>query len=245
MAGHVDVERWSSVYERPESPTLAAIVHRTLAPDYPDDVVPTTLWPAWPLPVLLEALALDRDDTLADVGCGRAGIGIWLAAASGARLIGVDPIDGALADARVAAAERIPGRARFVAGHFLDTGLDDATVDGVLVADAFHFATDQPAALRELARVLRPGGRLVMTLSHRDGSPATLEPAFAAAGFVDVTMEETPAWRERMRAFATAIEESAETLAAELGAAPVPPAMVRSTIARAWHGLVRARRGPR
>ena len=36
------------------------------------------------------------------------------------------------------------------------------TFDRVLVVDAFHHFADQPGAVRELARVLKPGGRLVI-----------------------------------------------------------------------------------
>jgi demethylmenaquinone methyltransferase/2-methoxy-6-polyprenyl-1,4-benzoquinol methylase len=36
------------------------------------------------------------------------------------------------------------------------------TFDGVLVVDAFHHFTEQPLAVREMLRVLRPAGRLVI-----------------------------------------------------------------------------------
>jgi len=38
----------------------------------------------------------------------------------------------------------------------------DATFDRILLVDAFHHVRDQPAALRELLRVLKPSGRLVI-----------------------------------------------------------------------------------
>jgi len=38
----------------------------------------------------------------------------------------------------------------------------DASVDGVVVVDALHHFPDQPAAVEEAARVLRPGGVLVV-----------------------------------------------------------------------------------
>jgi SAM-dependent methyltransferase len=48
--------------------------------------------------------------------------------------------------------------------------IGDTSVDGVFCAEAFHWF-DWPVALREIARVLRPGGILVLCFSEPDGGP--------------------------------------------------------------------------
>jgi ubiquinone/menaquinone biosynthesis C-methylase UbiE len=63
-------------------------------------------------------------------------------------------------------------RARFVVGDLAATGLADGTADGVVSMDALHFAAKPTAAAREARRLLRPGGRLVMT-NWQPRSPAT------------------------------------------------------------------------
>jgi SAM-dependent methyltransferase len=50
--------------------------------------------------------------------------------------------------------------------------LDDASVDAVTVADGFHWF-NQPAALAEIRRVLRPGGGLALLTTHPDWSGAS------------------------------------------------------------------------
>lgn len=55
---------------------------------------------------------------------------------------------------------------------------DAASVDAVLIADALHHVGDPTGALREAARVLRPGGVLVI----REIDPTTLVGRVAEAG---------------------------------------------------------------
>lgn len=56
---------------------------------------------------------------------------------------------------------------RAVEGTAEDTGLDTASVDTVVVAQAFHWFDHGPA-LAEIGRVLRPGGHLVCVWNVRD-----------------------------------------------------------------------------
>ena len=76
-------------------------------------------------------------------------------AATGARVLVVDPAPGMLSQARAKALDA----ARAVAEHL---PFANDSIDRIYVVDALHHFADQPAAVRELVRVLRPGGRLVI-----------------------------------------------------------------------------------
>jgi ubiquinone/menaquinone biosynthesis C-methylase UbiE len=96
---------------------------------------------------------------VADVGTGT-GFLAEAALDAGARVIGIDISDGMLAQAR----------ARFVSRTFEarrgDTEalpLASGEVDAVLANMVLHHAPDPPAAIREMARTLKPGGILVVT----------------------------------------------------------------------------------
>jgi SAM-dependent methyltransferase len=65
--------------------------------------------------------------------------------------------------------KRLPARAEVVAGTAEDLPLEDASVDAVLVGHAFHWFDAEPA-LREMVRVLRPGGTLGLLWNVRDES---------------------------------------------------------------------------
>jgi ubiquinone/menaquinone biosynthesis C-methylase UbiE len=98
-------------------------------------------------------------DLVADVGTGT-GFLAELALDAGARVIGIDISDGMLAQVT----SRFAGRA-FEArrGDTAALPLAAGEVDAVLGNMVLHHAEDPPAAIREMARALKPGGRLVIT----------------------------------------------------------------------------------
>jgi ubiquinone/menaquinone biosynthesis C-methylase UbiE len=69
-----------------------------------------------------------------------------------------------LAGMRAVLARNVP-RADVLPGNAERIPLDDGSVDAVFVAEAFHWF-DSKAAVLEIARVLRPGGTLVVAFSE-------------------------------------------------------------------------------
>lgn len=84
-----------------------------------------------------------------------------------------------LAGMRGVLARNIPS-AHAVEGTAERIPLDDASVDAAFVAEAFHWF-DSSAAVRELARVLRPGGPLVVCFNEWLGFEPELPAAFREA----------------------------------------------------------------
>jgi ubiquinone/menaquinone biosynthesis C-methylase UbiE len=82
----------------------------------------------------------------------------------GHRVIAVEPLPEMLAELEAA----VPGVAAHV-GTAESMPLPDGSADAVVVAQAFHWF-DRPAALREIARVLRPGGQVGLVWNVRDQS---------------------------------------------------------------------------
>lgn len=118
-------------------------------PSYPAALVDWVLAQAG-LPAHAEAGAAGAP-RIADIGCGT-GIATRLFAARGFDVVGVDPSEGMLSEARAAG-----GGARYVRGEAVATSLPDHGTDLVIVAQALHWFDLEPA-LGELARILRPGG---------------------------------------------------------------------------------------
>ncbi len=110
----------------------------------------------------------DGDDVL-EVGCGFGGnLAVLLSRARPGQVVGLDQSREALCVAERALGERV----RLVQGDACALPFDDGSFDVVLAIEcAFHFASRERFA-RETRRVLRPGGRLVLTdLVGRGGAP--------------------------------------------------------------------------
>jgi len=108
----------------------------------------------------LARLDLRPSDRLLDVGCGT---GALLYRLSGqhpaAQLAGVDPVPEMLAVAR----RRLPPDVLLQEGWAERLPFDDDQFDVVLSCNVFHYVRQPVAALREMSRILSPGGRLVIT----------------------------------------------------------------------------------
>ena len=99
-----------------------------------------------------------------DVGGGAGQLAVLLAASLDADVAVLDPTP-ALVD-YVPAHPRVMG----LIGTAEDMPFADSTFDAVLASDAFHHFRDQNAAVREFARVVRPGGSVLVL----DFDPSTL-----------------------------------------------------------------------
>jgi SAM-dependent methyltransferase len=112
---------------------------------------------------MLDPLDVRHGSVLVDVACGAGGPGLWAARTSGASLIGVDAAAAGVAAARKRAETLgLEEQASFQRGTFEQTGLPTGTADGIMSVEVFQYAPDKRAALRELFRVLHPGGHLVV-----------------------------------------------------------------------------------
>lgn len=105
---------------------------------------------------------LKPGERVVDIGCG-AGIDSLIAArmveAEG-RVIGVDMTPAMLDRARSAAAEAGFKNVEFREGVMEDLPVEDAWADVVISNGVLNLTPDKPTVLAEMARVLKPGGRL-------------------------------------------------------------------------------------
>jgi SAM-dependent methyltransferase len=105
---------------------------------------------------------LRQGERVVDVGCG-GGIDSLIAArmvGPRGRVIGVDMTPAMLAKARASAAAAYASNAEFREGFGEALPIEDAWADVVISNGVLNLMPDKDAALREMARALKPGGRL-------------------------------------------------------------------------------------
>jgi len=122
-------------------------------PDYPQEI---SNW-------LTDTLGIDGQSVVADLGAGTGKFSRLLVPLA-QEVIGIEPVQAM----RLEFAQTLPG-VRVLEGTAQDIPLADGTVDAVLCAQAFHWFANS-AALAQIHRVLKPGGRLGLVWNVRDES---------------------------------------------------------------------------
>lgn len=120
-------------------------------------------------------------------------------------------------------------QARFAVGSFASTGLGDRSLDAVMSIDALQYSPDKSTALREFARIIRPGGRLAffsfeLHPERAQGLPvigqdmvSDFRPLLSESGFDVLKYEQTPYWHERLTSAYSAVIAAQGTLQREMG----------------------------
>ena len=114
------------------------------------------------------ALPWCRGREVLDAGCG-VGYGSAFLAREASRVLGVDRDEGAIAYARVH--YLVPG-VEFRVGDLVDLDLPDASFDVVCSFETIEHLADVDAYLREMTRVLRPGGAYLVSTPQADATTA-------------------------------------------------------------------------
>jgi demethylmenaquinone methyltransferase/2-methoxy-6-polyprenyl-1,4-benzoquinol methylase len=110
---------------------------------------------------MVDQIAPDAGQTVLDVASGTAGVALQIAARTKARVVGLDLTEEMLRQGQrnVAASDR-SGRIRLVVGNAEQAPFPDATFDAMTFTYLLRYVSDPQATLRELARLVRPGGKV-------------------------------------------------------------------------------------
>jgi SAM-dependent methyltransferase len=136
---------------------------------------------------LIGPLALKVGDHVLDIGAGTGRLTEFVAGLVGptGRVIGIDPLEYRIAIARL----RQSSTLTFETGRAEDlSSFDDGAFDAVYLNSVLHWIENKTQALKEIHRVLKPGGRLGLNVqdpAHPHQSRTLLRKAIQQAGLGD------------------------------------------------------------
>jgi ubiquinone/menaquinone biosynthesis C-methylase UbiE len=159
---------------------------------------------------LLKLLEGTRPHRVLDVGCGTGRVFELLAEGGTVQEVWGLDLSGSMLKHGVARLQRFNGAVRLIQGDSERLPLEANTFDVVTCSNCFHHFPDQERAVREMHRVLKPNGMLLIIDGYRDGvwgrflydfcvvcvegpvhhaSARRFRELFTAAGFVGIRQE--------------------------------------------------------
>lgn len=190
-------------------------------------------------PAVLALAGVVRGLRVLDAGCGP-GLYAEELLARGAELVALDASEPMLELAR----RRVGDRAEVLRANLEQPlPLPDCGFDLILSALAIHHVRNRTATLREFHRVLRPGGRVVLSTSH-----PTTDWLRKGGSYFDVCEEEdvwerdecsfrVPFWREPLTSLCAAIADAGFLI--ERLVEPLPAESMRERRPEVWEQLHR------
>ena len=111
--------------------------------------------------IIADRLALGPEDRVLDAGCGQGVVASYLARKIGCRIEGITVLDFEIPKAQARArAAGVQGRTRFQLMDYSATRFADASFDAVYTTETLSHSPDIARTLREIRRLLKPGGRV-------------------------------------------------------------------------------------
>jgi ubiquinone/menaquinone biosynthesis C-methylase UbiE len=111
----------------------------------------------------VDALAATETDSILDLGCGA---GNLLPLLKAQRIVGLDPSDLLLAQAR----ERVAGKPsiQLLKGFAEKLPFGNAAFDGIVCSEVLEHVRHPEVVLQEMNRVAKPGAKIVITVPNED-----------------------------------------------------------------------------
>ncbi len=168
-----DDARLADPHHQPDKADRVRRMFSAIAPSYDLNNRLHSLWrdQAWRRFAVRQA-SIRPGDMVADIACGTGDLSEWLARSPAAKVFGID-FTAEMLDVAKQKQFRLPPAQRakitYTQGDAQHLDLESASLDALTIAFGIRNVLDPAKALREFARVLKPGGRVVILEFDRPG----------------------------------------------------------------------------
>ena len=112
---------------------------------------------------LAEVAGISSSYLVLDIACGKGTTARFLASEYGCQVIGIDLSHKMISSCRARAEEEVTGKVSFLLGDGENLPFRDSSFDTVISECSFSLLPNKEMAARDIRRVLKSGGKLVMT----------------------------------------------------------------------------------
>lgn len=117
---------------------------------------------------VIEKGNIKKEMKILDAGCGVGGASLYIAKKCSADLVGVSIVNEQVEEARRNAIKaKLDKNVKFLVRDYANTGFASNTFDVVFGMESICYAVSKEAFLKEAYRLLKPGGKLVITDGYR------------------------------------------------------------------------------
>jgi cyclopropane fatty-acyl-phospholipid synthase-like methyltransferase len=147
---------------------------------------------------LAEQAQITQNDHVLDAGCGVGGSAIWLAKTIGCHVLGITISPSQVKAARKNAVKNgVSELVSFELIDYMSTSFPYSTFDVVWGIESFCHAPSKRALFKELWRILKPGGRIVIADGFQKREPHTLSEQKTLLSFFNgLAVYDIPQWDE-------------------------------------------------
>ncbi|MFX1388507.1 MAG: class I SAM-dependent methyltransferase [Promethearchaeota archaeon] len=211
-------ERANFWYKQKQSQFIRDIFRKIYGNDYPEELAIDSFVTMTDLKNIVKNLKIKPGETFLDIGCGKAGPGLWIAREMSANYVGIDLSEVAIDLAK----KRIPefgleGKVEFYVMNITSTSFPNNYFDGAISVDTFTYIQDKIKGMNEIARILRSDASLVFTCWETLTTINDYQPLLQECGFEIITYKEILNWKQRQYKVYKKIIESKNILISEMG----------------------------